>query len=169
MKLSLYPQETREKFSQKYWYDLFYTKYQLQGVTEKYFEYIDTKSFVEMSEQEWCRFSNAVESVNQVFLKAYHFYLENLEKNLPDFMPFHAIIRSALPLDEYAIGRYDILVDQSGEFRFLETNANTPGMTVESHYPAAELCPPGYRNISENLIKHLQAWVLRHAPKGKVL
>lgn len=118
-----------------------------------------------MSSKEWKDFSTAVESVNQIFLKAYGFYLENLEQNLPDFMPFHGIIRDALPLDEYAIGRYDVLVDTAGEFRFLETNANTPGMTVESHYPASELCPNGYTNVSENLIHHLQNWVLKHAPK----
>jgi len=49
-------------------------------------------------------------------------------------------------------------MDESSTLKFLETNANTPGMQFESHYPAQILTPVGYDNQSENLIKYIENW-----------
>ena len=50
------------------------------------------------------------------------------------------------------------MIDQSRTLRFLETNANTPWMICESHYPARQLTPDWYTNQGENLIRYTKDW-----------
>ena len=49
-------------------------------------------------------------------------------------------------------------MDATGTLRFLETNANTPGMEFESHYPAEILTPRGHSNQSGNLVNYIKQW-----------
>jgi glutathionylspermidine synthase len=123
-----------------------------------HFEYIDTKTFIEFSKDEYEFNNEIVRQVNGIFRKAYDFYFQDFESNLPEFSWFKEFFRKEFPYNEYFIGRYDIMIDESKTLRFLETNANTPGMICESHYPARQLTPIGHTNQSENLILYTRDW-----------
>ncbi|MBP9779783.1 glutathionylspermidine synthase family protein [Candidatus Gracilibacteria bacterium] len=158
MKLSKFDSIYTEKYTPKYWLDFFVEKYHFEDFSENHFDYIDTKTFIEFSKEELELNNEIVRKVNEIFRKAYAFYFENFEKNLPEFSGFKDLFRVDFPYNEYFIARYDIMIDESRTLRFLETNANTPGMICESHYPARLLNPPGYSNQSEKLIEYTKSW-----------
>lgn len=158
MKLSNFDPTFREKFTPKYWLDFFARKYDFKEFAVNHFEYIDARTFIEFSREEYEANNEIVRQVNGIFRKAYDFYFRDFETNLPEFRGFKEFFQKEFPYDEYFIGRYDIMIDQSRTLRFLETNANTPGMICESHYPARQLTPDGYTNQSENLIRYTRDW-----------
>lgn len=158
MQLQHFDPSWKNLYSPKYWYDLFWSRYELSDFPKNHFDYIDTTTYIACTEQEMKDMNTIVRSVNGIFRKWYDFYFENLDTNLPDFIGYHPYFRKDFPYEEYFIGRYDILIDASGTLKFLETNANTPGMQFESHHPAQILTPPGYTNQSANLIQYIENW-----------
>jgi glutathionylspermidine synthase len=158
MQLSQFDPTFSEIYTPEYWLNFFEQKYDFKEFAKNHFEYIDAKTFIEFSKEEQEKNNEIVRQVNTIFRHAYDFYFENFAKNLPEFSGFQEFFRKEFPYDEYFIGRYDIMIDQSRTLRFLETNANTPGMICESHYPARALTPHGYMNQSENLIRYTRDW-----------
>ncbi len=158
MQLSQFDLTFSETYTPEYWLNFFEQKYDFKEFAKNHFEYIDAKTFIEFSKEEQEKNNEIVRQVNAIFRHAYDLYFEDFAKNLPEFSGFQEFFRKEFPYDEYFIGRYDIMIDQSRTLRFLETNANTPGMICESHYPARALTPPGYINQSENLIRYTRDW-----------
>lgn len=136
MKLSKFDHTYAEKYTPEYWLNFFEKKYHFKEFAKNHFEYIDAKTFIEFSPEENENNNKIVKQVNGIFKKAYPLYFRDFEANLPEFSGFKGFFRKDFPYDEYFIGRYDIMIDQSKTLKFLETNANTPGMICESHYPA---------------------------------
>ena len=55
------------------------------------------------------------------------------QKTFPDFAFMEPLFAKKFPLGEYFLGRYDVIREaETGIYKFLETNANTPGMITES-------------------------------------
>lgn len=160
MKLTKFDSTYTEKFTPEYWLNFFQKKYQFKEFAKNHFEYIDAKTFIEFSPEEYEKNNEIVRQVNTIFKKAYPLYFRDFEANLPEFSGFKGFFRKDFPYNEYFIGRYDIMIDQSRTLKFLETNANTPGMICESHYPARWLTPRGYGNQSEKLIEYTRDWWL---------
>lgn len=158
MELKNFPSTFSDTYSPNFWYSFLCEKYNFHDFHPEHFEYIDTKTFISVSEDEYLSINNIVESVNTIFRKAYSFYYEKLDENLKDFIGFSKYFRPDFPYDEYFIGRYDILIDTNGVLKFLETNANTPWMICESHYPALLLTPPWHRNQNQNIIDYTREW-----------
>lgn len=158
MKLQPFTPTYALEFTPKFWNDFYKEKYGFTDFHPNHFEYIDAKTFFSFSRADYEENSLIVQKVNAVFRKAYNFYFQDFEKNLPDFLGFKHYFQKDFPYDDYFIGRYDIMIDASGTLRFLETNANTPGMICESHFPAALLTPAGYINQSEKLIQYTKDW-----------
>ncbi len=158
MQLKNFPDTFREIYSPKFWHSFLCEKFQFKDFHPEHFEYIDTKTFISVSGDEYREMSTVVEKVNAVFTKAYRFYFENLSENLKDFIGFHSLFREGFPYDEEFIARYDIMKDTQWVLKFLETNANTPGMICESHYPARMLTPEWHNNQNENIIEYTKTW-----------
>lgn len=158
MQLSTFDTTFTEKYTPEFWLDFFVEKYHFKEFSKNHFDYIDTKTFIEFAKEELETNNEIVRKVNGIFRKAYSYYFESFEKNLPEFSGFKHFFSESFPYDDYFIARYDIMIDESRTLRFLETNANTPGMICESHYPAFLLNPPWYTNQSEQLIEYTKAW-----------
>ncbi len=112
---------------------IFEEKYQLEDFEDRYFRYMDYDNVVEFSREEYAEFMDILAKGNVIFVKAYEFYRKNLTKNLPDFAFMEPLFAKKFPLGEYFLGRYDVIREaETGIYKFLETNANTPGMITES-------------------------------------
>ncbi len=112
---------------------IFETKYQLEDFEARYFRYMDYENIVEFSASEYKEFMNILARGNAIFAKAYEFYRKDLSSNLPDFAFMEPLFSDTFPLDDYFIGRYDVIREAGTlTYKFLETNANTPGMITES-------------------------------------
>lgn len=158
MKISNFSPEIKERFPAIFWHKKVGEYSDMTGVPEDNFDYMDTRTFVDFSEKEWEKFQHIVSNVNKIFLKAYNWYFQDFEKNLLDFLPYKSYFRPYFPLDEQFIARYDIMLDADGTPKFLETNANTPGMITESYLPSRFLTPDNYYNQSDNYINHTKDW-----------
>lgn len=151
-----------------YFQDFFVSRYGLEAFESDYFRYVDYEYIVESSEAEHAEFMRAVTAVNRVFVHAYPLYRDRLAEMVPEFAPLFADFRAEYPIDEHFIGRYDVIVDaDTGEYQFLETNANTPGLVTESHHLARMLTPEGYRNQSSALIRRAKDFFAAY--KGKTI
>jgi glutathionylspermidine synthase len=151
--LSYYPDNRYDK--QKI-YDELQATYAIEGLDPNYFEYLDTKTFVGFEKAEFEELQAIVRSVNGIFRKAYSWYWDDLARNLPEFSRIHEYFRKEFPYDEYFIARYDVLIDVHGEYKFLETNANTPGLITESNRPSAMFLPEGWDNQAGGLIEYVR-------------
>ncbi len=158
MQLKKIPDTYRDTYSPKFWHSFLCEKFDFHDFHPEHFEYIDTKTFISVSQKEYQEMNDIVSQVNRIFRKAYTYYFDELSENLKDFVGFHRYFRQEFPLDEYFIARYDILMDEHGTLKFLETNANTPGMICESHYPARILTPEWHENQNENIINYTKNW-----------
>jgi glutathionylspermidine synthase len=107
---------------------------------------------------EYKEMNSIVEAVNAIFRRAYWYYFDSLPENLKDFVGFHPYFKEEFPYDDYFIGRYDIMIDEQWTLKFLETNANTPGMICESYHPARILTPEGHTNQNENVVEYTKSW-----------
>jgi glutathionylspermidine synthase len=103
---------------------------------------MDYESIVEFSRAEYDEFMDILAQGNAIFVKAYEFYRKDLAKNLPDFAFMDTLFAEKFPLTEYFLGRYDVIREAgTGIYKFLETNANTPGMITESCQVSQYLSP----------------------------
>ncbi len=127
---------------------------------------MDYENIVEFSQTEYIEFMDILKKGNSIFKKAYEFYRKDLVNNLPDFAFMEAFFFDKFPLWEYFIGRYDIIREAgTGIYKFLETNANTPGMITESCHVSQYFSPEGYYNSGLNLRKYIQTIFARHSGK----
>jgi hypothetical protein len=121
---------------------IFENKYELEDFEDRYFRYMDYESIVEFSRAEYDEFMDILAQGNAIFVKAYEFYRKDLAKNLPDFAFMDTLFAEKFPLTEYFLGRYDVIREAgTGIYKFLETNANTPGMITESCHVSQYLYP----------------------------
>lgn len=145
---------------------IFENKYELEDFENRYFRYMDYDNIVEFSKEEYAEFMDILSKGNAIFVKAYEFYRKDLLKNLPDFAFMEPLFAKKFPLGEYFLGRYDIIREEgTGIYKFLETNANTPGMITESCHVSKYLFPEGYYNSGADLRKYIQSIFARHPGK----
>lgn len=145
---------------------IFEDKYQLEDFEDRYFRYMDYENVVEFSKEEYREFMDILARGNAIFVKAYEFYRKDLVKNLPDFAFMEPFFAKKFPLGEYFLGRYDVIREAgTGIYKFLETNANTPGMITESCHVSKYLFPEGYHNSGADLRKYIQSIFARHPGK----
>lgn len=126
----------------------FRQKYFLDDLAKKYFGYLDYEYIISFTQKEYNNLFSIIGQVNKIFLKTYSFYFENLDKNLTDFYPFLGYFRKKFPLKDQLIWRYDILIDKTWEYKFIETNANTPWLITDLYHVSNLLKPDWYINQS---------------------
>lgn len=157
MELTKFSPEITEKFNAQYWNDLFRAKnFDFSHFENETFYYEDSEFFLWISQEKFAEINKIVSDGNKIFLQAYQYYFQDLAKNLCDFIWFLPYFSEEFPLENFFIGRYDILIDTNDTLQFLETNANTPGMIGDINFPAAELTPAGYENQAEILIAYIK-------------
>lgn len=145
---------------------IFESKYELDDFEHRYFRYMDYENIVEFSQEEYDEFMDILARGNAIFVKAYEFYRKDLVKNLPDFAFMQSLFSDTFPLDTYFLGRYDVICESgTGIYKFLETNANTPGMITESCHVSRYLFPEGYKNSWADLRTYIQSIFARHPGK----
>jgi hypothetical protein len=147
---------TDNRYTKEKIFEEFQKVYAIEGLDPNYFEYLDTKTFVGFEKAEFDELKIIVRAVNGIFCKAYSWYWEDLARNLPEFSRIHEYFRKEFPFDEYFIARYDVLIDVHGEYKFLETNANTPGLITESNRPSTMFLPEGWNNQAGELISYIR-------------
>lgn len=139
---------------------------------------MDYENIVKFSQAEYTEFMDILTRGNAIFVKAYEFYRKDLIKNLPDFAFMEPLFADKFPLDTYFLGRYDIIREAgTGIYKFLETNANTPGMITESCHVSKYLYPSSprplgegsgvksYHNSGADLRAYIQSVFARHPGK----
>lgn len=145
---------------------IFEEKYGLEDFEDWYFRYMDYENIVEFSKEEYREFMDILSQGNVIFVKAYEFYRKDLAQNLPDFAFMEPLFAEKFPLSEYFLGRYDVIREAgTGIYKFLETNANTPGMITESCHVSKYLSPGWYHNSWADLRKYIQSIFARHPGK----
>ncbi len=147
---------TDNRYDKKKIYDELQATYAIEGLDPNYFEYLDTKTFVGFEKAEFEELKTIVRAVNGIFRQAYSWYWDDLARNLPEFSRIHDYFRKEFPYDEYFIARYDVLIDIHGEYKFLETNANTPGLITESNRPSTMFLQEGWGNQAGELISYIR-------------
>lgn len=147
-------QKVNYKYDYKYLEDFFLKEYDLDKLEKDYFKYIDFDYFIRASKEENEELLWIISSVDKIILKAYDFYYENLEENLQRFYPFLRYFRKKYPVDEHFVWRYDILIDKDWIYKFLETNANTPGIITEIYNIARLQKPVWYINQWDKYAKY---------------
>ena len=145
---------------------IFEEKYTLEDFEDRYFRYMDYESIVEFSPIEYAEFMDILGKGNAIFVKAYEFYRKDLAKNLPDFAFMEPFFSETFPLWEYFLGRYDVIREAgTGTYKFLETNANTPGMITESCHVSQYLSNEWYHSSGADLRHYIQSIFARHPGK----
>lgn len=129
----------------------FESLYDLTDFEDQYFRYMDYENIVEFSPAEYEEFMDMLARGNAIFVKAYEFYRKDLVRNLPDFAFMEDLFTETFPLDQYFLGRYDVIREAgTGTYKFLETNANTPGMITETCHVSKFLHPGTSANCEIN-------------------
>lgn len=134
--------------------EYFSKKYNLNHLERDYFKYIDYENILFFESTEYKELSELTIKINEIFKKAYCFYFENFSNNLPEFSLFKKYFS-----DKYLnhfIWRYDVLLDLEGNHKFIELNANTPGLITDVYDISKLNKPNNLENISENLIEYIR-------------
>ena len=116
-----------------------------------YFDYVDNDVFVSLSEREDRELFALTGRVDTIMRQAYIYAYEERYSTLQSFYPWLAQMRREYPYDEHFIARYDAIYDRDGAIKFIENNANTPGMQLESAYFADWLTPLGYTSHASRI------------------
>lgn len=70
--------------------------------------------------------------------------MEDFARKVPKFAAFEEFFPKTFDPSEYFVGGYDALVEAgTGDVKFLETNANTPGFVNEPYYVSRTFLPAG--------------------------
>ena len=126
----------------------------LPGFDPKYFDYLDYDHIVEFTPESWGELRDLTARVDAIFMKAYKISRQDFAANIPEFQMFEEYFSAEFPRNRQFLARYDVIIDSvSGEYQFLETNANTPGLITESYHIARRLCPDGYENPSDTMLQ----------------
>lgn len=134
----------------------FETKYNLK-LPEKYFEYNLTDEILVLDENYFKEIQAITKEVDAIFVQAYQFYIEEIEKNLAwENSLFIEYLKTKFFTKEYLIGRYDVLIEkETWNLKFLEFNANTPGLITDINDVSQLLKPKWFSNISWNFWKYI--------------
>ena len=153
-KLETYSPSCNKDYFQKF----FSEKYGISHLEEDYFRYIDYDSVFVFSREEWDEFLSIVEKENAVFIKAYDVSQQEIEQNLPEFGPLLKYFPRHFSVKDFFLARYDVIIDsKDGNYKFLETNSNTPGLITESYHLAKHLCPSELYNPADSFVQHIQS------------
>ena len=121
------------------------------NLPKDYFDYVDNEVFVGFSSEEDENLRALVSRVDAIMRQAYMYAYEERYVRLDEFRPWLDRFRREYPYDEHFIARYDAVFDQTGVIKFVENNANTPGMQLESIYFSDWLTPTGYKSHADRI------------------
>jgi len=111
----------------------FSLEYGMSFQFERYFQYLDYDYIVEINDDDIKQIDELVKHMNKIILKAYDFYCLNLNENLKNQYSFFIKYLNKFKKKDYLIWRYDILIDENWDYKFIEMNANTPGLITDIH------------------------------------
>jgi len=119
-------------------------------IMENYFEYVMCDEALVFSNDFFEHIKSLTHNIDNIFLKWYQIYINEIEKNLsPEMYFFVDYLKNNFSLNDYLIARYDVAIEkETKKLKFLEINANTPGMITDINDIATFLRPKWYRNIS---------------------
>lgn len=140
-------QKIQTSYDKDYFQKYFIKKYKLNHLEDNYFNYIDYENIFSFSSREYSEIQKLVKKIDKIFLKAYDFYFEDFENNLIDFKEYKAYFRSYV--ENYFIWRYDVLIDEKGDYKFIELNANTPWLITDIYHVQNKIKVDWYINISK--------------------
>lgn len=136
----------------------FEKKYSLT-LPKNYFEYNPTDEVLILSKEYFKEIQDITKEVDSIFLQAYQFYIMEIEKNLTwensFFIPY---LKNKFIIKNYLIGRYDVAIEQeTWNLKFLEFNANTPGLITDINDVSKLLKPKWVYNISWNFWRYIRS------------
>lgn len=121
------------------------------NLPKDYFDYVDNEVFVNLSSEEDENLRTLVSRVDAIMRQAYTYAYEERYIRLDEYRPWLDRFRQEYPYDEHFIARYDAVFDKNGVIKFVENNANTPGMQLESMYFSDWLTPAGYTSHANRI------------------
>lgn len=143
------------KYDYNFFQDYFINKYKLNHLERDYFKYIDYENIYVFNNTEYDELKKITKCVNNIFLKAYEFYFESFDNHLEDFVDFKDYFSNVYNKDHF-IARYDVLIDENWEYKFIEINANTPWLITDVYHIASKNKPEDKTNISEYFINYVR-------------
>ena len=132
------------------------------NLPKDYFDYVDNEVFVSLSSEEDENLRTLVSRVDAIMRQAYIYAYEERYIRLDEYRPWLDRFRQEYPYDEHFIARYDAVFDQNGVIKFVENNANTPGMQLESMYFSEWLTPTGYTSHANRIRSSILDFWRRH-------
>jgi len=148
------------KFDYMYFQQYFSQKYKLNHLEKDYFKYIDYENILVIEDRGYTKLSKITTEINQIFKEAYEIYFKEIDSNLPEFSYFKKYFSSKYV--EHFIWRYDVLFDTDWNYKFIELNANTPGLITDIYDIASLNKPEEFENISEKLVSYIRDIFLKY-------
>lgn len=151
------------KYDYKYLENYFKKEYTLDRIEKDYFKYIDDEYFISIDKKEDRKLLSLIKQIDKIVIKAYDYYFEDINSNLTRFAPFLWYLRNSYPIWEHFIWRYDILIDEkSWDYKFLETNANTPWMITEIYNISKLQKPTWYINQASRYVRYTKEFFSKY-------
>lgn len=136
--------------------DFFQKKYETKLVSD-YFNYIDYENIVVFSSKYLDEIYKITSEIDKIMIKSYKFYLENLEQNLENEFSLFWDFLWYFRVEDYLIWRYDVIIEkQTKKLKFIELNANTPGMITDIYHISQIEKENIYNNINSNFSDYIK-------------
>lgn len=136
--------------------DFFQKKYETKLVYD-YFNYIDYENIVVFSSKYLDEIYKITSEIDKIMIKSYKFYLENLEQNLENEFSLFWDFLWDFRVEDYLIWRYDVIIEkQTKKLKFIELNANTPGMITDIYHISQIEKENIYNNINSNFSDYIK-------------
>lgn len=136
--------------------DFFQKKYETKLVSD-YFNYIDYENIVVFSSKYLDEIYKITSEIDKIMIKSYKFYLENLEQNLENEFSLFWDFLWDFRVEDYLIWRYDVIIEkQTKKLKFIELNANTPGMITDIYHISQIEKENIYNNINSNFSDYIK-------------
>lgn len=136
-------------------------------IMKNYFEYVICDEALIFSDDFYEHLQKTTSIIDNIFLQSYEYYIQEIEKNTSfDMSFFIEYLKKSFPRESYLIARYDVAIDiHSKKLKFLEINANTPGMITDINDIAKFLRPEWYKNISSWFQKYIKTKFKKYTGK----
>lgn len=136
--------------------DFFQKKYETKLASD-YFNYIDYENIVVFSSKYLDEIYKITSEIDKIMIKSYKFYLENLEQNLENEFSLFWDFLWDFRVEDYLIWRYDVIIEkQTKKLKFIELNANTPGMITDIYNISQIEKENIYNNINSNFSDYIK-------------